>query len=104
MPSRSGSIFLRGRALDNVFVERLWRSVKWEDIYPKGYETALRAVHGAVGVFPLLQQQTPPPGARLPNAGRCSSSRRRQRCRGRQPLWRSPASGSANPLRLNWAR
>ncbi len=27
----------RGRALDNVFVERLWRSVKYEDIYFRGY-------------------------------------------------------------------
>ena len=26
----------RGRALDNVVVERLWRSVKYEDIYPNG--------------------------------------------------------------------
>ena len=29
----------RGRALDNVFVERLWRSIKYEDIYIRGYET-----------------------------------------------------------------
>ena len=29
----------RGRALDNVFVERLWRDVKHEDIYLKGYAT-----------------------------------------------------------------
>jgi len=29
----------RGRALDNIFVERLWRSVKYEDIYLKGYVT-----------------------------------------------------------------
>jgi putative transposase len=29
----------RGRCLDNVFVERLWRSVKYEDLYLKGYET-----------------------------------------------------------------
>jgi putative transposase len=27
----------RGRALDNIFVERLWRSVKYEDIYLKNY-------------------------------------------------------------------
>jgi putative transposase len=27
----------RGRALDNVFIERLWWSVKYEDVYPKGY-------------------------------------------------------------------
>ena len=28
----------RGRCLDNVFVERLWRSVKYEDVYVRGYE------------------------------------------------------------------
>jgi putative transposase len=28
----------RGRCLDNVFVERLWRSVKYEDVYLHGYE------------------------------------------------------------------
>jgi putative transposase len=27
----------RGRALDNVFVERLWRAVKYEDVYIRGY-------------------------------------------------------------------
>ena len=27
----------RGRASDNIFVERLWRSLKYEDIYPKCY-------------------------------------------------------------------
>ena len=36
----------KGRALDNVFVERLWRSVKYEDIYPKGYETMDEATSG----------------------------------------------------------
>jgi putative transposase len=29
----------RGRALDNVFVERLWRTLKYEDIYLRGYES-----------------------------------------------------------------
>jgi putative transposase len=29
----------KGRALDNVFIERLWRSLKYEDIYIKDYET-----------------------------------------------------------------
>jgi putative transposase len=28
----------KGRALDNVFVERLWRSVKYEEVYIKNYE------------------------------------------------------------------
>jgi putative transposase len=30
----------RGRALDNVFVERLWRASKYEGIYIRGYEGA----------------------------------------------------------------
>lgn len=29
----------RGRAYDNIFVERLWRSVKYEDVYLNEYET-----------------------------------------------------------------
>jgi putative transposase len=33
----------RGRALDNVFVERLWRTVKYEEVYVKAYETAREA-------------------------------------------------------------
>lgn len=33
----------RGRALDNVFVERLWRSVKYEEVYLKDYQTVSEA-------------------------------------------------------------
>ena len=33
----------RGRALDNVFVERLWRSVKYEEVYLKDYGSAWEA-------------------------------------------------------------
>lgn len=36
----------RGRALDNVFIERLWRSVKYEDIYLKNYETVGELISG----------------------------------------------------------
>ena len=41
----------RGRALDNVFVERLWRSVKYEEVYLKEYVTAQDAVMGLGGYF-----------------------------------------------------
>lgn len=43
----------KGRALDNVFVERLWRSVKYEDIYLKEYENvpALRSGLSAYFTF-----------------------------------------------------
>ena len=33
----------RGRWMDNVFIERLWRSLKYEDIYLKGYADAREA-------------------------------------------------------------
>jgi putative transposase len=36
----------RGRWMDNVFVERLWRSVKYEDVYLKAYESIAEARRG----------------------------------------------------------
>jgi len=36
----------RGRCLDNIFVERLWRSVKQEDIYLKAYENVVQTRKG----------------------------------------------------------
>jgi putative transposase len=41
----------RGRALDNVFIERLWRTVKYEDIYLRGYETAAELERGLASYF-----------------------------------------------------
>jgi transposase InsO family protein len=36
----------RGRALDNVFVERLWRTVKYEEVYLREYRTVREAQQG----------------------------------------------------------
>ena len=36
----------RGRWIDNVFIERLWRSLKYEDIYLKGYADGREARAG----------------------------------------------------------
>ena len=41
----------RGRALDNIFVERLWRSVKHEDVYLKGYVTVPELLLGLMEYF-----------------------------------------------------
>lgn len=41
----------RGRALDNIFVERLWRTVKYEDIYLKEYATVLQLEAGLTDYF-----------------------------------------------------
>jgi putative transposase len=49
----------RGRALDNVFVERLWRSVKYEDIYPNGYATMTDARQGLTRYFVFYNDERP---------------------------------------------
>lgn len=41
----------RGRALDNVFTERLWRSVKYEEVYPKNYDTPSTAFQNLKAYF-----------------------------------------------------
>jgi putative transposase len=41
----------RGRAADNVFVERLWRSVKYEDVYLRGYESVPELERGLAAYF-----------------------------------------------------
>jgi len=41
----------RGRAFDNIFVERLWRSVKYEDIYLKGYAFMDELIEGLTKYF-----------------------------------------------------
>ena len=39
----------KGRFLDNIFIERLWRSLKYEDIYIKAYASVLEARRGIGG-------------------------------------------------------
>jgi len=41
----------RGRALDNVFVERLWRTVKYEDVYLKDYGSVAECRAGLASFF-----------------------------------------------------
>lgn len=52
----------RGRALDNVFVERLWRSVKYEDIYIKSYNTVPQLCQGLADYFPFYNEERPHQG------------------------------------------
>ena len=47
----------RGRALDNVFVERLWRSVKYEDIYIKDYEHVKDLESGLTAYFWVYDEE-----------------------------------------------
>jgi putative transposase len=47
----------KGRCLDNVFVERLWRSVKYEDIYLWRYETVSQLQQGLGRYFPYYNEE-----------------------------------------------
>jgi putative transposase len=49
----------RGRVLDNIFVERLWRTVKYEDIYIKGYATVAELEAGLAEYFWFYNHERP---------------------------------------------
>ena len=47
----------RGRALDNIFVERLWRTVKYENVYLKGYATIPETKEGLREYFDFYNME-----------------------------------------------
>jgi putative transposase len=49
----------RGRALDNIFVERLWRSVKHEDVYLKNYVAMPELLVGLAEYFVFYNSERP---------------------------------------------
>jgi putative transposase len=60
----------RGRALDNIFVERLWRTVKYEDIYLRGYGALPELLLGLTEYFAFYNGERPHQGLgnRTPDA------------------------------------
>lgn len=49
----------KGRCLDNIFVERLWRSVKYEEVYLKNYATPKEALKGLHQYFHFYNHARP---------------------------------------------
>ena len=47
----------RGRVFDNIFVERLWRSVKYEEVYLKDYGNVEEAVRGLMSYFEFYNSE-----------------------------------------------
>lgn len=47
----------RGRCLDNIFVERLWRTVKYENVYLRGYQTIPEARTGLAEYFEFYNKE-----------------------------------------------
>jgi putative transposase len=97
----------RGFALDNLFVERLWRSVQYEDVYLKGYARLSELLLGLTESFAFdngerphqaLDNRTPDAVYRMGEGGGASSVDRFGGPPGRDPAQKT--WGSAKPLRL----
>ena len=58
----------RGRFLDNIFIERLWRSVKYEEVYLNAYATVSAAIESLRSYFTYYNTDRPHSslGARTP--------------------------------------
>lgn len=49
----------KGRCLDNVFVERLWRSLKYEEVYMHAYQNGVECRNGIASYFQLFNYERP---------------------------------------------
>lgn len=49
----------KGRWVDNVFVERLWKSVKYEEVYLHAYDTVSQAQQGLESYFTFYNERRP---------------------------------------------
>ena len=49
----------KGRVFDNIFIERLWRTVKYEEVYLKDYQTVAEAVLSLGRYFVFYNKQRP---------------------------------------------
>jgi putative transposase len=47
----------RGRGFDNIFIERLWRSLKQEEVYPHQYDSVPTAIHRIGEYFELYNER-----------------------------------------------
>jgi len=56
----------RDRALDNIFVERLWRTVKYENIYMNEYQAVPELRSGLKRYFEFYNQRAPASKSGLP--------------------------------------
>ena len=49
----------RGRVFDNIFVERFWRTLKYEDIYLKDYQSVVELLRGLTEYFEFYNHERP---------------------------------------------
>ena len=71
----------RGRALDNIFVERLWRTVKYEEVYLKAYANVPEAIASLGAYFRFYNEERyhQSLGYRTPAAVYCAAQQQTER-------------------------
>ena len=62
----------RGRAYDNIFIERFWRSLKYEDIYLKEYSYPREARLGIRKYLDFYNQERPTKALTIKHLPRCT--------------------------------
>jgi putative transposase len=72
----------RGRALDNVMVERLWRTVKYEDIYLRDYGSPVELRQGLERYFGFYNEERPHQGLDYRTPGEVMSGALRNEAEG----------------------
>ena len=49
----------RGRVFDNIFIERFWRNLKYEDLYLKSYENVPALIDGMTNYIQFYNEERP---------------------------------------------
>jgi len=70
----------KGRYLDNIFVERLWRSVKYEEVYLKAYENGTEARKGIDAYLDFYNRERPHQALGYQTPGQVFEEGRPSRC------------------------
>ncbi len=83
----------RGRALDNIFVERLWRTVKYEDVYLKGSETPKEVFNGLRDYFQFYAITSSSIMKRVHT--KPWTTKRRPKCTAKRSVARAPTTDAA---------
>ena len=70
----------RDRCMDNVFVERLWRSIKYEEVYLKAYQNGTEARKGIGAYLAFYNQERPHQALGYRSPGQVFQAVSPQRC------------------------
>lgn len=84
----------RGRCTDNVFVERLWRSVKYEEVYLKAYQHGSEARRGIGAYLAFYNQERPHQALDYRTPGQVFQEEGPKRCLQEHPAALSSVAGS----------